>query len=366
MKTTNWLRTLLFMGVILIGLFGCSSAGSEYSPEQVINNALKEKGPIESYYAEAEMTISLGKDGNEHLLMKEWRTEDGKVRIEMQNIDGSGVAVSVNDGETFVTYDEEQHQAMIIDDPELISLNQQSPKEQAMHLLEMIQDTHELSSVGEEEVADRMAYHLKAKANEDGLLMGDQEIWIDKENWFILKTVTKSGDDLSEMVYTTIDFDATIPEDTFVFDLPDDVKIIDLDDAAQSSELTLAEAVEALDKEFYHFSEGDGIEIASITRTDLDGMDINRTEIDIEYTKDDLPLFSVGVFEAGELLSEDDMMPGDELVTIRDEEGYYTDMDGFRMVVWQEDGLNYSLMFIDPEYTLEDLQQLAVTMEFAK
>src|SRR5699024_974778 len=113
-------------------------------------------------------------------------------------------------------------------DPEFQNLNQSTPKEQAMKLLEWITDTHELSSEGEEELIGRTTYHLKAKEKDPGTLLGDQEIWIDKETWIVLKMISKSGDDTSTITYTTIDFEADITDDIFVLDLPDDAQIQDL------------------------------------------------------------------------------------------------------------------------------------------
>lgn len=365
-KTAKWLRIPILMGVFMMGLFGCSEEMSQYSPEQVVNNALKETSSLGSYYAEAEMTMNLGNDEKEQILVKEWRNEEGQVKIEMQDKDGTGQSIAVNNGDLFTVYEEEKNQAIIYDDAELVDYNQPSPKEQAMQLLEMIQDTHDLSSEGEEEITGRMTYHLKADAKEEGHLLGDQEIWIDQENWFVLKTISKSGDDISEMTYTMIDFDANIPEDTFTLDLPDDVEMIDLDDVSSSNTVTLSEAADVLNKEFHYFPEDNGLEISNIEMTKLDGAEIQRTEIDIEYTKEDLSLLSMSVFESDEKLGEDDMLPGDELVTIRDQDGFYTDMEGFRMIAWQEDGLNYSLMIIDPSLSLEDVQQLAENMELVE
>lgn len=363
MNVSNSLKVIAFFSMLMILLLGCASEAGQFSPEEVINNALKEKGSVESYYAEAEWTTLESGEKTEQTLSKEWRSEDGKVRVEMQNEDGSGVNVSVTDGNVFMLYMEENKEAFMSEDPELQELNQSSPKDQALASLELISDTHELSSEGEEEILGRTAYHLKATAKEEGQLLGDQEIWIDKENWLVLKTVLQSGDDAIEMVYTMLDFDVNILEDTFTLDLPDDVHIQTLEDMDDSKEVTLNEAVEELGSHFYYFPEQDDIEIDSIELSELDWVEINRMEIDITYTKDSLPLFSVGIFESEDELGEEDMLPGDELVTIRDQDGFYTDMDGFRMVVWQEDGLNYSLLFVDPGFSLEDLQQLAETME---
>lgn len=364
MKQTKWIVITIILGVFLMS--GCSNESSQYTPEEVINNALKEKSPLGSYYAEAEMTIDLGEE-IEHIILKEWHSEDGKSRAESQNKDGSESAISVNNGEEFIIYEEEQNKAFILDDPELLAFNQPSPKEQALHLLEMIRDTHELSSKGEEEIIGRTVYHLKAEAKEDNQLLGDQEMWIDKESWIVLKTISESGDSISEMAYTKIDFDPDFSADIFSLTLPDNVKIESLEDMDEPNEITLEEAVEAVQTSFYYFPEEDGMEISSIEMIELDGVEIQRTEIDMTYIKNDLPLLSIGVFESPEDLEGEGLgMPGDEEVIIRNQQGFYTNMEGFRGLLWQEDGLNYSVLIYDPNLTLEDVQQLAETMIVAE
>lgn len=365
MKQTRWMVLTIILGVFLMS--GCSNETNQYTPEEVINNALKEKNPLGSYYAEAEMTIEFGEEV-EHLMLKEWQSEDGKTKAETQHVDGSNSSVSVNNGEEFIIFEEEQNKAFILEDPELLEFNKPSPKEQAMHLLEMIRDTHEISSKGEEEIIGRTVYHLKAEAKENNQLLGDQEMWIDKESWLVLKLISQSGDSVSEMAYTKIDFDPEFSADTFSLTLPDDVIVENLDEVVnEPDEITLEDAVKALQTSFYYIPEEDGIEISTIEKIELAGVEIQRTEIDMTYVKNDLPLLSIGMFEAPEGLAGEDLgMPGEEEVTIRNQQGFYTEMEGFRGLLWQEDGLNYSVVIYDPNFTLEDIQQLAETMIVAE
>lgn len=357
----------LIFGIVMIGLLGCTMDGKQYSPDQVIENALKKKAPVESYYAEAEMNLSFDGEMDEQMVLKEWRTADGKVRIEMDDNQTDEVVITVNDGTAITTFDAAENQVMIIEDAELVGY-QASPKEQAMQVLEMIQDTHDISSEGEEEIAGRITYHLKAKAKQDGDLFGDQEMWIDKESWIVLKLISQSSDMKSEITYTKFDYGIDIPEDKFVLDLPEGVEVINLDGEEEDfmTEVTLSEANELLNKTLHYIPEVDGMTLDKIDMFTLDMEDINRIEIEMEYTKDNLPLFSLGAFESDETLTEADMFPGGELTTIRGKEAYHSDMDDFHMVFWQEQGLNYSFITVDPDLTLADIQQLAETMELVE
>jgi hypothetical protein len=92
----------------------------------------------------------------------------------------------------------------------------------------------------------------------------------------------------------------------------------------------------------------------------------DRTEVNIEYTKDDMPYATLAVFKSPEDLDEDLTMPNQEEVTVRGLEGTFTDTDGLRLLHWLEDGLTYSMIVIDPNVELEELQQLAEQMVLAE
>src|SRR5699024_10551899 len=157
----------------------------------------------------------------------------------------------------------------MIDDPELLEFNQPSPKEQVNNLLEMVRDTHEISSEGEAEIAGRDTYHLVAKAKEENTLFGDQELWIDKENWMVLKMI----------FYTKIDFNTKILADTFTLDLPDDMEMKNLDDMSNESEITLEEAKENIGA-FHYFPENEELDISTIEMIELQG-ELKRKEVNI-------------------------------------------------------------------------------------
>lgn len=362
MKFFKGLITLCAIGGMLL-MVGCSEE-SNYSPEQMINNALDEK-ETESYVGEATTTVSENGDVIETMIMKEWHNQDGKIRVEVEDQDSKEESVSVNDGEKITTYNEGKNQAIIIDDKEILEFNQPSPKEQVDFILDMVRDTHEISGKGEEEVAGRTTYHLVANPKEDNTLFGKQEMWIDKENWMALKIISDSGNQKTEVVYNDIEFDTDIPEDTFTLDLPDDVDIVNSDDLLNTEEATLEEAKEGIGQPFYYFPEKDGLEISTIEKDELTG-ELDRTEVNIDYKKEGDPFLTLSVFESPQDLEDDFTFPEEKEVTIRDQDGTFTDTDGFRAMFWQEDGLNYSLVIIDPTITLEELQKLAESMNIVK
>lgn len=356
-------RFIPFLGVILIGLIGCSSDSSQFSPEQIIDNSLKEVNSSSvAYYGEAELTFTDMENKEQTMVMKEWR-KDGKTRIEMESKDESEKSISVLNAKMFITYDMNKNQVYIMEDPELLKLNQPSLKDQANFILDLIRDTHEITIEGEEEIVGRDTYHIVAKEKEKNTLLGDQELWIDKENWMVLKMISTSGDSQSTSTYTKIDFKEEVSEDVFTINLPDDVEVINMDELNDTNEVSLEEAASSLGKAFLYFAENDEIKMASVEKTELKG-EFDRVEININYMKNDLPLLTLSLFETPEDIGELDTLGGEESITLRGQEGTYTEMGDFRLLSWVENGMSYQIIMTDPNLTLEELKNMVEEMEY--
>lgn len=355
----------LFTFVILGGLLmACSSDKNIFSPEQVLSHALENSEKITSYVAESVYTAWENDKVIEEGKLKEWRDGEGRVRMETYDASGELLSIVVNNGQELIIYDLENEQASVIDDPELIQLNQQTPKEQAEASLAIVKDSHDLTLKDETKIAGRDVKHIVATPKEKSTFLGKQEMWIDKENWLVLKTVSESGDHRAQIEYEKIDFDAKVSDDQFTLDIPGHVKVIELDDIYSPDNVSLSEATAALEQPFLHFPESDELVISTVEKTELDGI-VNRTEIDIEYEKDDLPFLSLSIFETPED-AEDIMFSGDEETTIRGEKAIYTDMEGFRAVSWDEKGLRYSIIMIDPDVTIENIKELVEDMTYTE
>jgi outer membrane lipoprotein-sorting protein len=349
---------VISMAGLLIGLFGCSQSSdkNEFLPEQVLTNALEEYEKPFAYYGEAEMTMYENENKLETVYLKEWVSEDGKRRVE--SMEGENINIATFDGEKFISYNPNEKTAYIIEDKSLLSLNEISPKEQAERMLKAIRNTHEFSQGKGEKVAGRDTYHLVAKTKNKNSLLGDIDVWVDKENWLVLKMISHSADVKVEMEYTKIDLNIEIPKDKFVLDLPSDVEIQDMNELNETSEITLEEAAEALEQDFLYIPEKDGLTISNIERYDLKG-EVNRVEINLNYEKDHLPYFFISVFKTGEEL---EIFPGEEEVTVRNQRASYMNLENFQSLTWQENGLNYSVVLLDPQLSLEKFQSLAEEM----
>ncbi|ARD47272.1 outer membrane lipoprotein carrier protein LolA [Sporosarcina sp. P33] len=363
MKNVKKLLAGATVAILSLGLVACSSEDNQYSPEQVINNAMKENEEPLSYYGEATMNMT-EEEGN--IQLKEWRSKDGKFKVETTGAAAEEHAVTVNDGKTITMYQESLHQAMISKDGEAVTALAPSPKDQAHQLLKMIGDTHTISIDGEEKIAGRAAYHLVAKANEKNTLFGDQELWVDKENWFVLKSISASGDHQIDLEYTKIEFGKDFQDNIFSIEIPEGIDIQNIDEMYESEEVSLEEAAQHVGQPVLYFSEEDGRKIEQIGMDDLTA-ELNRVEININYVRDDTPLLSLSLFKTPEDSEGDDLkMPGEEPVEVRGIEGTMIEMEGFRSLFWNEEGISYSILLNDPDVTFEEVIEWAQDMERAE
>lgn len=362
MKSIKRLLGGAVVAVLSLGLVACSSDTNQYSPEQVINNAMKETEEPLSYYGEATMKMTAEE---EQIQLKEWRSKDGKVKVETEGATDEEHGLTVNDGKTITMYQESMKRAFVSDDGEMLASMAPSPKEQAQQLLKLVGDSHTISIDGEEKIAGRDAYHLVAKANEKDTLFGDQELWVDKENWFVLKSISESGDNRVDMEYTKIEFNKEFPDETFVIELPEGTEIQNLDDMNATSEVTLQEAAQSVGKPILYFPEEKDRTIETIEMDDIKG-ELNRVEINIEYKKEETPLMSLSLFKTPEDREDDMKMPGEEVVEIRGIEGTTVEMKGFRSLFWIEDGISYSVLLNDPDVTFEEVIEWASDMELVQ
>lgn len=157
----NWKQTIRVGGLITLmtlSLAGCNSETS-YSPQEIIDQALQETQELESYYGE--YTLDIDESGVANV--KEWM-KGGKRRIEM-TVDGDHV-IAVNDGKQITSFSKKENKATIISfkNGELDEFMGQSAKDSAQVLLNLVKDSHDITIAGEESIAGRDTYHIKAKA----------------------------------------------------------------------------------------------------------------------------------------------------------------------------------------------------------
>lgn len=121
------------MSCALVFISGCANSTSDFSPDQVINNALEQsENDAHSYMGVAKMTTYENEEIVEDIHMKEWVEGDGRIRIETEGINGEETAIAVNDGSEILHYLPNENEVLFFNDPELFTLNTPSAKEQTL------------------------------------------------------------------------------------------------------------------------------------------------------------------------------------------------------------------------------------------
>lgn len=362
----NWLKPSLSIMVLLffaVGLAACTSEESQFSPQEVVNAALKEADETTSYYAEYTMHFS---DDESDFSAKEWVSEDGKRRVEIASGDGDEQSIAINDGQQLSVYDQASNTVNIMkfSSEDQAALMQQSPRQQAEHLLKLIKDTHDFTNEADEKVAGRDTFHIVAKTKDDASLIGDQDIWIDKETWMVLKSVSKSAHTELTQEYTKIDFKPKLEEELFVLDFPEDATVEVMDDESYApKEVSLEDVKESLGS-YYQIPETDGLQLDRITV--LEGIE-DRPEYSFDYKRNDLPAFSLTVLKPLPNAVDFGQVGAEEELTIRGQQGTKMDSSGFRFMEWEEDVLQYNIILENPEIDFDEaltyLESMKLTEE---
>lgn len=355
MKKIKWLIKLIALTIVLAA---CSSeGGTALTPQEIIENIVKEDKQPFAYYAESTATLSDGMT----LTMKEWRDETGKVRTEVSDHLGNS-SFSVNDGKIVWTYDSESNQVFTIDLKEFDeeSLNK-SPTEQAKQLVKAIENTHTIEIVGNEKLLDRDVIHVKAVPNKnEANLFGETELWIDKETWFILKTTSKIDNLLSTTEYTKFEINPKFEQDVFIFDMPEGAEVVDLN--TQSEQIVLKnvdEAKQYMNKPFYYVADESDMTLHEITVFTMENIPAQLT---FNYIKEGLPYFSLVVTEVGE---ENQAFDG-EGINVRGQEGVLHEMGEFRSISWVEDGIGYAALIDSADATTDEVLELIENMKLSE
>lgn len=335
---------------LTLALAACSDS-ADYSPQEILNEAMQQTSDVTSYYGEYFIQMESEADGDSLLEAKQW-SKDEKIRIEMTDNNGNG-SIAVNDGLKLISYDEQSNTAISLDlSNEDENLGNQSMQQQALSMLELVKDTHTISIGEDAKIAGHDTYHLIAKTNDDNSLLGDMEVWVDKKTWMILKTTSTSGDMVMVSEYTVFEPNAKIDDAQFEPNLPEGVEIEEMTYEGPAI-IALEEAQQKLGQ-FLQVPEQLGYELMNIGF--YDSTDTN--EISLNYGKGGVQHFSVSVFKP---LAPVDSQ--EEQIDVRGMKGTKMELNTFKMIQWEENGLRYNIIIENNDLTIEDAIDIANAME---
>lgn len=344
MKWTKILKSGAVISLLALSLAACNTELATVSPQEVIENVLKENKQPFAYYAESKTTLS---DGTSQI-MKEWKDETGKTRMEFSGSSGYET-YSVNDGSTIWTYEYESNEVFkfSLEQDYMESINK-SPSEQAKLMLEAIENTHLIQVVGKETLLNREVIHVKATPNkQENNLLGEHELWIDKETWFVLKSSSKVDDSTTITEYTHFEIDPVFEKNIFVFEAPKDAPIVELGEINEPTVVhDVQEAAKYIEQPFYYVEEQNDISIHDIT---VSG------QLTINYIKNNLPYFSLVVMPVNDA---NKAYNGKDGINVRGQEAIVVEAGDFRSISWVQDGIGYAVLIDSADVTTEEVLAL--------
>ncbi|QAS54297.1 LolA family protein [Halobacillus litoralis] len=356
-------KSLTVLGFAFV-LGACSAEEvSQYSPDQIVANAVEKESDMKRYYMKAEFNVLRGDEQIDDSTMEQWTdTENNRTKV-VSKTAGGEVSKSVNDGEKVIFYSDLQGEAYEMEAPELASsVTGQNQREQIEQTLEQTRQTHDIELVGEEKVNGFNTYHIKAVPKEEGGIRGEEEYWVTTEHWFVVKFVSETDDIDMEYNVSELKVDPSFDDQTFTIDLPEGVEVLPFEDMDPSEEITIEEVGSAYGQPVLTLMDG-AYQRVKIDQIEMENFD--RTEVNQEYEKDGYQQFTLTVFEAPE---DEEMALGlgeEEELEVRGTKAIYTE-DVITTLTWEEEGLRYSLLAQNPDLTKDEIIEIVEKLEYTE
>lgn len=244
MRSRVWIAIglLLAMGLVLAG------CGNEITAEEIVDRVRETVDSTQDAHATIIATVNA--QGIEMRVKAEvWEKSPNKVRAEILEAseDRFTGTILVSDGQQAWYYEPARNQVMV-GAPE--GMETPLPQEMLAELQDAVQqvlDASDVELLGSETVAGREAYMLLLTPKEDTdqqVLPGDGAvtIWVDQEQWFILKA-TYEGGALGQGGMEVLGFELNpgLDDALFTFQVPEGAELVEVDDQGPVP-LTLDEA----------------------------------------------------------------------------------------------------------------------------
>jgi outer membrane lipoprotein-sorting protein len=341
---------------------GCTP-GDKLSPDELISKVVAADPQVAPYEAEGKMRFyEDNKLTEDSTYLALYDPANGRVRYETKTKLKGELTISVNDGKQITFYQAAKKTATIGSAPKLDISRDNSLKGQTLRMIESVRKTHDLETLSNKKVAGRDTYHIRMTPKVEGTLYGKQELWIDTKTWHELKAIVENGNSRLESEITRFNDSPVITDDSFKLKLPSDVKVTRMEDQAANKKITLQEALKAVGKSFNYWNQKD-MKLDSIELDILKGKP-DRGEIIMNYMKDGVAYISLNIFPAPSTKDDNFGMMGVKSIEVRGHKGIYDERIGY--IVWDEDGLRYSVLLAHPDLTLDEVLKLTETMQPAK
>jgi outer membrane lipoprotein-sorting protein len=361
--------TMVTCITVVASLFtGCNLKGDVLIPEEVITNVMKANEKTKSYYAEFKVDSYENEKLIENMNFKQWSdSSSGKIKSRIETEDKiSGKVVTTNDGDRLISYTEKDKKAFSMKIGAELSLGSNANyKDQLINQLGNISKTHELIFKGEEKVGSFKTYHISAVSKEKNSIMGNQEYWIEKSNWFLVKSSAESGNSKIISEYTKLNLSPKFEDSLFIQKLPSEVKVENIEDIAKNNETTidLKEGAKIAGKSILYLKENSSYKLKEVKYLNVEKT--NHKEINQIYEKDGAAAFTLTTIINDKSVSNEEnlKLPGEEEITIRGKKA--TIMEEIKCISWVENDLNYNVLVENPQITMEHAKKLVESLVLA-
>ncbi|TGB01407.1 LolA family protein [Halobacillus salinus] len=354
-----WMSTLVISCGLVLGACSAEEAAN-YSPDQIVAKAVAKESAVKGFHMKGQMEVFKGEEQIDDSTIEQWTdNENNKTKIITEAANGD-ISKTLNDGEKIISYSALQDAAFEMDAPETEEgAATQSQRAQIERRLEQTRETHNVELIGEEKWNGFDTYHIKAVPKEEGEgLTGIEEYWLTTEDWFIVKSVTESKDMKVNYSVSELEINPEFDASTFEIELPEDVEVKPFEEMNPSTEVTLEEAASDYGKPLLTVK-NDSYNVERIESFYMQSFD--RTEVSQEFHKDGFLQFTLSSFESpDESLSMG--LGEEEELEVRGTDAVYSE-DVITNLVWDENGLRYSLLVQNPEISKEQLLKIVENLQ---
>jgi outer membrane lipoprotein-sorting protein len=241
-------RTWALLGLVLVLCLALAGCGNRITAEEIIAKIQETAQNTDD--AHAVVVANVDVQGIEMTLTAEvWEKAPNMMRAQVLEATESQFTdvLMISDGQQAWVYEPARNRVQVGPAGEL---DMPLPQEMISSLQEAIQEVLDGSDVelaGEEEVVGREAYKLVVSPREDtGQELfpgnGTATLWVDKEQWFILKAMYAADTfGRGDMEVQSFELNPGLPDDLFHFEVPEGAAVIDVE-AQKPQPLTLDEA----------------------------------------------------------------------------------------------------------------------------
>ena len=326
---------LMVLAVVLIA--GCTE---EMSAEQIAANMMASQENIEDFSATV-VRISQVDGENTTVRAKTVFKPPDKERTEY--IEPAEVAgmVTLKNGSTVWMYDPAKNRVIKMTRPEKESFETDYTKP-----TKDLVERNDISYKGTGNIAGRSAYVIEVtpKDKVDRRFISRSHFWIDRETWMMIgmEIYDTNGNSIARVEYRDVTFNTGIPDSEFIFEVPEDAKVVEQSLGGMPEEMTLEEARANLSFELKtpsYLPDGYEFEVAVVSDKEH-----NRLLIEYRNESDRLHLSEEVSYDSDQ---PEFKMYEPEMVRINGARGKFvsTSVFGVNMntLSWSVDGIDYLL-----------------------